>query len=167
MVGWAIQEKIGAVGAKLLYKNWTVMHGGLITGIEGGIGIAHRGMGREALGNIFRNRFPGNFSAVSACFMTIERKKFVELGGFDAELFPEHLFDADLCLRLGKSGRRSVVTTYAELMQSIDQTPKILSERASGKECENFTKKWPAYLFSDPFYNPNLSKKKADFSLDL
>lgn len=167
MVGWAIQEKIGAVGAKLLYRNWTVMHGGLITGVEGTVGIAHRGYGREALGNMFRNRFPGNFSATSACFLVIEKKKFEQLDGFDSEKFPEHLFDADLCLRLREAGLRIVVTPYAELIQTTDRIPKILSEPRSETERINFEKKWPEYLHSDPFYNPNLSRAKGDFSIDI
>ena len=167
MVGWAMREGIGAVGAKLLYKNWTVMHGGLTTGVERGVSIAHHGLGREALGNMFRNRFPGNFSATSTCFMAVEKRKFEQVGGFDASLFPESLFDADLCLKLRSESKRVVVTPYAELIQSTDRVPKILAEAPTKKELENFATRWPEYLHSDPFYNQYLSKKDAVVSIHV
>ena len=167
MLGWAIQSDIGAVGAKLLNNNWTVIHGGLITGVEGGVGIAHRGMGREAVGNMFRNRFPGNFSATSVSFMMIEKEKFQQIGGFDSENFPKQLFDVDLCLRLRAGEHRIVVTPFAELIHTSKSTPKSFTETPSAAERMNFERRWPGYLRFDPFYNPNLSKKKADFSIDI
>ncbi|MEP6847612.1 MAG: glycosyltransferase, partial [Acidobacteriota bacterium] len=167
MVGWALREKIGAVGAKLLYKNWTVMHGGLLTGVENDLGIAHHGVGRGALGNMFRNLFPGNFSATSACFMVVEKTKFEAMDGFDAESLPEHLFDVDLCLRMRNAGMRVVVTPVAELIQTTNTTPAILTEIPSATEISSFAKKWPEHLLSDPFYNPNLSHARGDFSIDI
>ena len=167
MVGWAMQDRIGAVGAKLLYRNWTVMHGGLVAGINDTVDIADRGIGREALGNMFRNRFPGNFSATSACFMVVRKAVFEAVGGFDAEHFPEHLFDADMCLRLRETGNRIVVTPFAELMQIGNTVPGILKEKPTESEKENFRKRWPKYLQSDPYYHPDLSKKKADFSIEV
>jgi len=167
MVGWAMQDGIGAIGATLLYRNWTVMHGGLITGINDAVDIADRGIGREALGNMFRNRFPGNFSATSACFMVVRKAVFDAVGGFDAEHFPEHLFDADMCLRLRKTGYRIVVTPFAELMQIGNAVPRILKEKPTELERENFRKKWPDYMLSDPYYHPDLSKMKADSSIQV
>ena len=47
MVSFAIQKEIGAVGAKLLYKDETILHGGLIVGINDSVGIAHHKLPNE------------------------------------------------------------------------------------------------------------------------
>jgi len=99
--------------------------------------------------------------------MAVEKRKFEQVGGFDASLFPESLFDADLCLKLRSESKRVVVTPYAELIQSTDRVPKILAEAPTKKELENFATRWPEYLHSDPFYNQYLSKKDAVVSIHV
>jgi len=99
--------------------------------------------------------------------MMIEKEKFQQIGGFDSENFPKQLFDVDLCLRLRAGEHRIVVTPFAELIHTSKSTPKSFTETPTAAERMNFEKKWPVYLRSDPFYNPNLSKKKADFSIDI
>jgi glycosyltransferase involved in cell wall biosynthesis len=167
LVRWVHQPEIGAVGPRLLNKKGRVLNGGFILGVRNAVAFAHSGFGREALGNMFRNRFPGNFSAVSACFMVIRRSVFEQLRGFDDKEFPEHFFDVDLCLRLTKMEKRIVVNPFAELIQCDSHIPRILLEEGSNDELVRLKERWPDELRSDPFYNRNLSSVKGDFSIDL
>jgi GT2 family glycosyltransferase len=110
-----------------------------------------------------RNRLISNYSAISVQCMVVRREVFDEAGGFDEKNFPESLFDADLCMKIRESGRRVVVTPFSELIwrsRKADVHPTE-SERAS------FTERWREVVENDPFYNPNLSKADASFSIKL
>ena len=87
---------------------------------------------------------------------------FDELGGFDAALFANSLFDVDLCLRLDEKGYRIVVTPFAEFVRTANNS----KQKASDGERLAFTKKWGNVMERDPFYNPNLSKKDGSFSIE-
>ena len=82
MVSFAIQKEIGAVGAKLLYKNETILHGGLIVGINDSVGIAHHKLPNEKGGYFSRAQVVGNFSAVSISCLVTKREVFEEVGRF-------------------------------------------------------------------------------------
>ena len=163
LVSFAMQDGIGVVGAKLLYPNNTVAGSGLVLGAGGITETAHKGFLRTVPGNISRNRLICNYSAVSVECLMIRRDVFDEAGGFDEENLPRSLFDADLCLRVRQKGRRVVVTPFAELRWT--QWKDVLVPAA--EEIRFFENRWPGIIENDPFYNPNLSKKRADFSIDI
>ncbi len=165
LVSFAVQEEIGAVGAKLLNKNGTVLHGGLLIGVGGAVGIAHHGIPAEADGNITRTRLIGNFSAVSVSCMAIRKKLFDENQGFAGESFPNRLFDADLCLRLGKRKLRTVWTPHANLIVMTNDYRLNLQKPIPEDEAAIFEKKWRYFIERDPFHNPNLSKERTDFRI--
>jgi GT2 family glycosyltransferase len=100
-----------------------------------------------------------NCSAVSSACMLTRRDVFQEAGGFDESL-EGALADVDLCLKLRHAGYLIVYTPFAELCwhrapaDQIDMnSEEILRER------------WADVLRRDPYYNPNLSRERADFSL--
>lgn len=165
-VSFAIQDEIGAVGGKLLAADETVMGGGLVIGAGGPAGYAHLGFPRDVAGNMARNIVTGNFSAVSVRCMTIRKSLFVDIGGFNSTVLPEQLFDADLCLRLCESGYRIVFTPYAKLIE-LPESRTELNQSPSKSEADYFISRWKKYVEHDPFYNPNLSKKDASFSVDI
>jgi glycosyltransferase involved in cell wall biosynthesis len=165
LVGFACQDEIGAIGAKILSSDGSVRQGGIIVGMDGLIGTAHKGFPGDHHGNMGRNHLVSNFSAVSTSCMAIRREVFEDAGGFDAENLPNTLFDIDLCLRLRQKGYRIVVTPFSELMQIAGQAPPH-SVPTSG-EVKYFTEKWKRVIERDPFYNPNLSKKDGTFSIDI
>ena len=156
MVSFAIQTETGAVGAKILYKNGTILHGGLIVGKDGTAAIAHHGLPREKAGNISRAQIIGNFSAVSVSCLAAKRENFEKFGGFDAEIFPNKLFDVDLCLKMLESGLRNVFTPYAEFMLIDEQKLINVQRDASESEKANLIKHWKKFEENDPFYNQNL-----------
>jgi len=167
IAGFAYQKEIGAVGAKLLYAHESVLHGGLIVGTNNLVGIAHHQFPRTDGGNFARAQVAGNFSAVSISCLATRREVFQSIGGFDAENFPCKLFDVDFCLKLGEKNQRIVFTPYAELIK-IDITKQLnLEKNPTAAETNLFVERWREVIKRDSFYNPNLSKKDASFSIDV
>ena len=167
LVSFAIQKEIGAVGAKILETDETVLHGGLIIGTEEIISAAHRRFPRDAEGNMLRLQFVSNFSAVSVSCLCVRKSLFEAVGGFDAENLPNRFFDADFCLKLREKNYRIVFTPYAELIK-IDAKRRLnLEENPTAAEKDYFVKRWSEIIKCDPFYNPNLSKQDASFSIEI
>lgn len=164
LVSFAIQKEIGAVGAKLLYKNETILHGGLLIGINDSVGIAHHNLPRDKNGYLMRAQIINNFSAVSVSCLAMRHELFTE---FDAENFPNKFFDVDLCLKLLSQGFRNVFAPYAELMQIDERRILNVQKKGSEKELVIFRQKWSDLCEKDPFYNPNLSKESEVFAIDV
>lgn len=168
MAGYACQTAIGATGAKLLYADETTLHGGLIFGAGDLVGIAHHCFPRSDGGYFTRAQLINNFSAVSISCLAARRAVFESVGGFDAENFPNKLYDADFCLRLGRAKNyRIVFTPYAELIKTDAKKRLNLEKNPTAAEKDNFMQKWRETVERDPFYNPNLSKKDASFSIEI
>jgi GT2 family glycosyltransferase len=167
LVSFAVQKETGAVGAKLLYKNETVLHAGLIIGAGGAVGAAHEHLPRAGEGSFLRAQLINNFSAVSVSCLAVRREIFESVGGFDAENLPDKFFDADFCLKLREKNYRIVFTPYAELIETDEKRRLNLQESSTAGERDYFVRKWQKFINRDPFYNPNLSKKDASFSIDV
>ena len=167
LTSFALQKEIGAVGAKITGAEETVLHGGLVIGASGIIRIAHHHFSKESDGYFMRAQVINNFSAVSISCLATRREVFDSVGGFDAENFPDNFFDADYCLRLGKKNQRIVFTPYAELIK-VDEKQRLNFEKnTTAAEESRFVGRWKNFIEHDPFYNPNLSKKDASFSIDI
>lgn len=171
MIEHVARQEVGAVGAKLYYPNGTIQHGGLIIGTEGIAIHLHKYFPRDSSGYFGRLQAIQNLSAVTGACLMIRKEVFTKVGGFDERLSLAYN-DVDLCLKLRESGYLIVWTPYAELYhhesktRGYEDTPK---KRARfKKETELFLQKWSHLLKrGDPYYNPNLSFKKGDFSLRL
>ncbi|MCD9187105.1 MAG: glycosyltransferase [Pyrinomonadaceae bacterium] len=167
VVSFAVQDEIGAVGARIIDSEKTVLQGGLIMGTNETVSAAHRGFLVDKLGNIGRNMLTGNFSAVSISCLCVKRNLFEEAGGFDFRNLPKRFFDADFCLKLREKGLRIVFTPYARMIRTDKQKRLNFEQNPTAGETEFFTKKWQKICENDPFYNPNLSKKDGSFSIEI
>jgi O-antigen biosynthesis protein len=97
-----------------------------------------------------------NVSVLAPGCLILRRSVFQEMGGFDAENFPCHLFELDLCLRLIRSGYRNVWTPYARVVHACnDDTP--LPKDHSRREVDRFHERWREFMQLDPAHNPNLA----------
>ncbi|MCA7085489.1 glycosyltransferase [Cupriavidus sp. DB3] len=170
MVSIAIQDKVGAVGAKLLYPDDTVQHAGVFLGMGGLAGHGHKHMPRNAPGYFCRAVLRSAMSAVTAACLLIRTSIYREVGGLDEQL--EVAFnDVDFCLRIRKAGYRNVWTPFAELYhhesasRGYEDTPekqaRFLREIAFVKQ------RWGDALWADPYYSPNLTIETTDFSITL
>jgi glycosyltransferase involved in cell wall biosynthesis len=166
MASHAWRDEVGAVGAKILFPNGTIRSGGIILGINGLLGNAHRYLNREATGHLIRAQLIQNFSAVSGACLAVQKKKFFEVNGFDEKNFSSNLFSVDFCLRLLAKGYRIIWTPFAEIVQIHDSiTENTLSETSS--EIAYFKKKWKNIIINDPFYNINLTFISEDFTVAI
>lgn len=170
MLMLAQQKHIGAVGARILFEDGTLRHGGLITGFGSRrlIGRSHFGISRDNTGYFGQMAIVGDVSAVSAECMMISREKLEEAGGFDTG-FEETLFDADLCLRLREKGYLNVCTPFAELRGgepgrfSMDYGTERTQYEA---DAAVFADRWKELLGrTDPYYNPNLTLDFSDYRI--
>lgn len=169
MLMFAQRKDVGAVGAKLYYSDDTVQHAGVILGLGGTAGHAHKHFGRSHPGYMARASIAQNLTACTAACLMMRLDVFDEVGGLD-ESFEVAFNDVDLCMKIRKKGYLVVFTPYAELYhyesksRGNDSTPEKL-ERFRG-EIDRFKEKWQKQLDDgDPYYNPNLTLTRDDFSL--
>jgi glycosyltransferase involved in cell wall biosynthesis len=169
MVSMALQDEIGAVGAKLLYPDKTVQHAGVVLGIGGVAENAFKGTSGFSSGLHSRALRISSFSAVTAACLVIRKKLFLEAGGFDEKYLAVAFGDVDFCLRLRELGYRNVFNPYALLYhhesasRGEDDTPEKQARFDAEFRCMH--ERWGKLLLNDPAYNPNLTLDRADFSL--
>ena len=165
----AVDPGVGAVGAKLLYPDGTLQHGGIVLGIGGVAGHSHLGLPGDDPGYFARMALAQEVSAVTGACLAIRAGVFAEVGGFDAEALKVAFNDVDLCLRLRAAGYRIVWTPHARLIhhESKSRGPEDTPEKRARFEAESrvMRERWGPQLRSDPYYNPNLSRTAAHFRL--
>jgi len=168
MLMFSQRADVGAVGAKLYYPDNTSQHGGVILGIGGVGGHAHKYFDRNAYGYMSRLCIVQNLSCVTAACMMMSRDVFEQIKGFD-ENYAVAFNDVDLCMRIRSAGYNIVWTPYAELYhyesksRGNEDTPEK-QKRFEG-EVLRFKAKWAKELEAgDPYYNTNLTLEREDFS---
>jgi len=142
----------------------------VIIGLRGVAGHSHKYFPREANGYFTRLKIIQNLSAVTAACMMIRKEVFEEVGGFDKNY--SHAFnDVDLCMKIREKGYLVIYTPYAELYhheslsRGYENTPE--KQERFRKEIELFKQKWGHVLIKgDPYYSPNLTLDRADFSIN-
>ena len=165
MVSHAVRPEIGVVGARLWYPNFTLQHGGVVLGIGGVAGHAHKRLPKGHPGHAHRAVLIQNFSAVTAACMVLRKAVYQEVGGFD-EALAVAFNDVDFCLRVRANGYRILWTPYAELMHhELATRGNENKERRSrfSREVALMKSRWGELLLCDPAYNPNLAIDRQDF----
>lgn len=169
MLMFAQRQDVGAVGAKLYYPDDTIQHAGVIIGLGGVAGHSHKYFNRKDPGYMARAAISQNLSACTAACLLVRKDVFVEIEGLD-EGFAVAFNDIDLCMKIRKAGYLIVFTPYAEFYhyesksRGLEDSPEKIA-RFNG-EIERFMKKWGKELDAgDPYYNPNLTLDREDFSL--
>jgi GT2 family glycosyltransferase len=169
MVSHALRPDIGCVGAKLYYSNKTLQHGGVILGVGGVAGHSHKHFPPDHPGYFSRLLLVQNLSAVTAACLVLRKGVFMEVEGFDETNLTVAFNDVDLCLKVREVGYRNLWTPYAELFhheslsRGHEDTPE--KQARAHAECRYMIEKWGQKLARDPFYNPNLTLNREDFSL--
>ncbi len=171
MLMYAQREDVGAVGAKLLYPDRTIQHAGVILalGAHRTAGHGHYKMPMQNLGYMGRLCYAQNMSAVTGACLLVKKTLFEQVGGLE-EAFEISLNDVDFCLKLRKLGRLNVWTPFAQLYhyESISRGLDDSGEKAEryNRESELFRTKWKTVLEAgDPYYNPNFTLDRSDFSV--
>ena len=156
------RPEVGAVGARLLYPDGRIQHAGVVLGIGGVAEHAFRDLRSDDASVSRQLHVTRNYSAVTAACLLTRRDVFQSVGGFDEERLPVTFNDLDLCLKMRRAGYLIVYTPFAQLYHHESATRRTAVEPA---EAEVIRQRWADVLECDPYYNPNLSRERADFSL--
>ncbi len=170
---YAQREDVGAVGAKLYYPDKTIQHAGVVLqlGAHRTAGHSHYKQPKQNLGYMGRLCYAQDVSAVTGACLLVKKSLFDQVGGLD-ETFAISLNDVDFCLKLRALGYLNVFTPFAELYhyESASRGLDDNGEKAEryNRESEHFRTKWKEVLDKgDPYYNPNFSLDRSDFSLKI
>lgn len=155
MVGAALQPRVGAVGARLLYPHGYIQHVGVVcrAGLSGhllrGVHESHPGYnGIAALSH--------QATAVTGACLLVSRKLYKEVGGLN-EALAHNFNDVAFCLDLDRLGYRNVVAARAELHHiegitrhtpTSDEGMRLLIEEGGLLQ--------QMYPDPDPYWNDNL-----------
>jgi GT2 family glycosyltransferase len=164
LVRLAIDPRVGAVGAKLLYENGTVQHAGVMLGIRGL--TSHAGVGRAAddpgpYGMLTTTR---RVSAVTGACLLTRRDVFDALGGLD-ENFVIEFNDVDYCLRAGAAGHAIIYAAEPMLLHKEGATRQARPLREQEvRDRSLFMRRWGHALVDDPYYPPDLTLRDESLS---
>lgn len=173
LVDWAVRPQVGAVGAKLLYPNGLVQHGGIFLGVGGYLencptppGAAHAGWPGDSDGYFGLLASPRVMSAVTGAVLAVRKELYQELGGFDEELAVA-MNDVDFCLKVRQQGLACVWAPDSILVHHESASRKM--DRISAEKMSRLAAEWALmcsrwgeeYLKTDPWYSPNLSPESS------
>lgn len=152
---------IAIVGAKLLYPNGRIQHGGIIVGPGEIAQHMNRGMTKDEYGYTLRSILSQELTAVTAAMMLVKAPVFHAVGGFDEINLKIAYNDVDLCLKVREAGYRIVMCMdvmaihHESFSRGSDDNPE--HQERFAREMEYMEKKWgeQAIYCNDPAYSPH------------
>lgn len=161
MVGQVLQEGIGAVGAKLLYPNTTlIQHVGITNAVDGPV---HKLLKMDDTASYYkgRNKLVYNLIGVTGACLMVKKEHFNRLGGLKENLRVAYN-DVDFCFSLYEMGLRNVIRNDVVLyhheslsrgadVMSIDKMQRLKVERDYLYHCH------PQFYCYDPYEGANNS----------
>lgn len=171
MVAHAVRPEIGCVGAKLYFDDDTIQHGGVLLGICGIAGHAHKFFPRSHPGYARRLICTQNYVAVTGACLALRKALFDEVGGLNERELTVALNDVDLCLKVHALGYRNLWTPFAELYhyesksRGADSSPEKAARLAA--EVDYLWSCWRPLMQNDPGYSPNLTRDFENFGLRI
>ena len=178
MLGNCQRPGVGVVGARLYYPNDTIQHAGMVVGMDGIATNMFQGLKRGQEGYYHKAALQLNYSAVTADCLMASRETYEKLHGMEEKL-PLSFYGVDFCLRVRREGMLVVYDPFIEAYhygavpcgeaapEKSGRTEKSKEERRLFEtEAALMHDRWAELLQKgDPFYNPNLSLKKSNYSL--
>lgn len=161
MVSQLLRPNVGAVGAKLLWPNRMVQHGGVVVGVNALAAHTGNNLAQRDPGYLGMNQITRRQSAVTAACLLLRASVFEEINGLDERAFPVAFNDVDFCLRIQQLGLHLIWTPFAQLIHAEsasrgkDHTPE--KRARAGREQQGFIERWLPVSQNDPCYHPALS----------
>lgn len=162
MVSFAQLERVGVVGAKLLYPNNTIQHAGVALGLGGAAGHVMYSISASDSGYFGRLLCNVNYYAVTAACCMVKAEDFWAVNGFD-ESFKVAFNDVDFCVRIHDELHKDNLVPHEVCLYHYESltrgSDKVGEERIARlkAETERFCEKYRAIVERDPYYNPNFS----------
>ncbi|SEA48522.1 Glycosyltransferase, GT2 family [Oribacterium sp. KHPX15] len=160
LVGQAIQENVGVVGAKLFYPMSTIIQHAGVAKLKEGPGHSFAGKNDKYVYYNQFNRSDYNVSCVTGACLMIDKEVFNQVGGFD-EGFAVAYNDVDLCFKVHELGYYLVIRQdvyayhYESLSRGYDFDDDDKFFRLS-RELQRLYRLHPLLVNRDPFLNHNL-----------
>ncbi|MDR1826902.1 MAG: glycosyltransferase [Methylobacteriaceae bacterium] len=159
--------EVAVIGAKLLYRNNTLRHGGMLLGVGGCAGSFLEGAPSDYTGVFGYLGLARDVSCVAGDCLVIRKAVFDEVQGVDAEHLKGDFSDVDLCLKVRRAGYRILWTPFATLYygeaRNRAREPAAANRRGFRPDAAYLQEKWGETLLNDPFFSPNLSLKSTAY----
>jgi glycosyltransferase involved in cell wall biosynthesis len=155
MVGFFAEPDVGVVGARLLYADGTLQHGGILLNGQP-LHIFH-GFAGDDPGPFGLLEIDREVSAVTGACLATPRVVWEELGGLPED-FAVAFNDLEYCLRVRRSGRRVIWTAHATLYHFESQTRR---PHADQHEIDLLYDRWGPELHADPYGHPGFAPRQA------
>ncbi len=141
MMGYAQIDKVGAVGARLVERDGTILHAGVVLKARHGLPeYVLRGVRQEDSRHSFHSASARNCSAVAGHCLLTPRPLFAQMGGFQEKRFAIDYYDLDYCLRLWDGGFRTVCSAGVRLVH--EETGSGSTENDDPEERARFRAKY-------------------------
>ncbi len=169
MLGNCQRPEVGIVGARLYYPNNTIQHAGIVVGIDGIAANMFPDLKRGQEGYYHKAALQLNYSAVTAACLMVSKEIYGKVQGLEEKLAVA-FNDLDFCLRVRQEGYLVVYNPFVEAYhyESKSRGQEDTKEKVQrfGEEIEFIRSRWMGLIQKgDPYYNPNLSLKKCNYSL--
>ena len=144
-------------------------HYNCILSKDGYAGHSHKYRKAGGSGYLFRAATVQDFSAVTGACLLVKTSVWDEVGGLD-EAFAVAFNDVDFCLRVRDAGYRIAWTPYAQLThyesksRGGDEKDPVKARRFAAEQQRLYAVHGKANILHDPYYNPNLTMDREDFS---
>ncbi|MFT0531225.1 glycosyltransferase [Castellaniella hirudinis] len=170
LLGLALRPDVGLVGTRFdRLDGKAVDQCGQVLGLNHGVGAGFRGVSSHDSGYMNRLISQHNVSALDVSCLMIRKAVFDELGGFDAEAFPTHYYDSDLCLKAAQAGYLLALEPDTGLLREskIEFWSMGDMQRAvpDNEHLVRLRKRWLPQLAQDPSYHPSFGKFSPGFCL--
>jgi GT2 family glycosyltransferase/tetratricopeptide (TPR) repeat protein len=159
VLGFLERPDVGAVGARLLYDDNTLQHGGILFDWRGS--VIHDGLYRPAdeAGPTRRWHVTRSASAVTGAFLATRRADFDVVAGFDETGLAVSYGDIDYALKQRARGLRIIWTPAVTLYHHESKTRGLdhLSVAKSARDAAErkvIERRWPGVLGHEPSLNP-------------
>ena len=145
---------VGVVGAKLLRKNRTIQHAGIIIGIAGYAGHVYLNASENYSGLFGSVNWYRNYLALTGACQMFRRDVFNQVNGYD-EAYSLAFGDVDFCIRVHNAGYQNVYNPFARLFHYEG------SSRGHQTPVEDILKGYDLIdqflVEGDPYFSPNLT----------
>lgn len=157
MVGLAQQDDVGMVGARLLFDDGTLQHGGHM--YHGTLTHVMLGWPGEHPGPYGLLRVVRECAGATAAACLMRTEVFHRVGGMNTD-FAANYNDVDLSMTVRAAGYRILWTPYASWyhFESRSFVHPIDPEETAAIE-----QRWGPSLYVDPYANPNLTPGRNDW----
>lgn len=158
LAGLLARRDVGLIGARMLYPDGTIQHGGFVFGMDNGPQHEGRWMDGADAGPGGRWTATRQAVGVTGAFMAMNRAQFEALGGFDEQRFAIDFADIDLCLRIRKTGKAvaycgAITLTHHESVSRGLNLGRV-KRRRMRHERATLDRLWGQAALADPGYHP-------------